>query len=166
LFETSAAYAVGTPDEDTETVADEEYHRRKSGRRKPPYVLPRVRIEHDLLDAHKQCPCGACLQRIGEQTSEQYDVIPPVFSVPEHVRFKYACPACDDHSVTTAPKQMTDRRGQEGVVGSPQLTRRACQCRLVLDRRDRQGQRLRETLIYSRFHEKIQLTGSQQDTLS
>jgi transposase len=91
-------------DDTTEIVV----RRKKGGRRKAPKDLPRVRVEHDLPEADKQCRCGACLTRIGEETTEQYDVIPPVFRVLEHVRFKYACPVCDDHGVTTAPKASPD----------------------------------------------------------
>ena len=69
--------------------------RKKGGRRKPPKHLPRERIEHDLSDADKRCQCGTCRTRIGEQVSEQYDVLPPTFRVLEHVRFVYACPKCD-----------------------------------------------------------------------
>jgi len=106
LFEPPAEPADIAPDE----AADEPIvaRRKKGGRRKAPKDLPRVRVEHDLPEADKRCSCGACLERIGEQTSEQYDVIPPVFRVLEHVRFKYACPACDDHGVTTAPKATAD----------------------------------------------------------
>ena len=87
-----------------EQVTVETHTRKKGGRRKAPKDLPRVRVEHDWPESEKQCTCGACLQRIGEETSEQYDVIPPVFQVLEHVRFKYACPACDEQGVLTAPK--------------------------------------------------------------
>jgi Transposase and inactivated derivatives len=68
-------------------------HTRKTGgRRLPPSDLPRVRVEHDLSEAEKRCDCGYCLDRIGEETSFQYDVIPPKFQVIENVKFKYACP--------------------------------------------------------------------------
>jgi len=71
--------------------------RKKGGRRIPPKDLPRVRVEHDLPEASKQCTCGHCLTRIGEETSFQYDVIPAKFQVLEHVKLKYACsnPKCD-----------------------------------------------------------------------
>jgi transposase len=82
--------------------------RQPGGRRKPPKHLPRVRIEHDLPEADKQCTCGACLVRIGEEASEQYDVIPPVFRILEQVRFKYTCPVCGQHGVRTAPKTTPD----------------------------------------------------------
>ena len=69
--------------------------RKKGGRRKPPKHLPRECVEHDLSDEDKRCQCGASRARIGEQVSEQYDVLPATFRVLEHVRFVYACPKCD-----------------------------------------------------------------------
>lgn len=106
LFDTTDALADTDPDEqETHSVV---IQRKKGGRQKAPKNLPRKRIEHDLEEADKQCACGACLERIGEQVTEQYDVIPPVFQVLEHVRFKYACPACDEHGVTTADKKTPD----------------------------------------------------------
>ncbi|QFY88695.2 transposase [Magnetovirga frankeli] len=49
---------------------------------------------HDLDEAEKQCACGAELMPMGEEISEQYDVIPPVFRVLQQVRIKYSCPCC------------------------------------------------------------------------
>jgi len=41
-------------------------HERKRGGRKPlAQSLPRVRIEHDLAESEKICPCGCALTRIG-----------------------------------------------------------------------------------------------------
>ncbi len=82
-----------------------EHTRKLGGRRIPPKHLPRVRVEHDLPEAAKQCTCGHCLKRIGEETSYQYDVIPAKFQVIENVRFKYACsnPKCGQ-SPKTAPQ--------------------------------------------------------------
>jgi transposase len=91
-----------------DTIQIEAHTRKKGGRRKAPRDLPRERVEHHLPQAEKQCTCGACLERIGEEISEQYDVVPPVFRVLEHVRFKYACPVCDDNGVKTAAKSLPD----------------------------------------------------------
>ena len=84
-------------------------HTRERGKRKPiDAKLPRVRIEHDIPEAHKTCPCGCQLTRIGEVTSEQFDIVPATARVLQHVRFKYACRTCegtshDGKAVTTAP---------------------------------------------------------------
>ncbi len=92
LFDDAETDIKEAPKEEEVTVP--EHTRKKGGRRKPPKDLPRVRIEHDLSEAEKQCTCGACLTRIDEEISEQYDVLPPVFRVLQHVRFKYVCPRC------------------------------------------------------------------------
>lgn len=76
--------------------------RKKPGRKPLPASLPRIRIEHDLADADKHCPCGCHLTRIGEETSEQLDIIPAKVRVLQHVRFKYACRACEE-TILTAP---------------------------------------------------------------
>ena len=62
-------------------------HKRKKGGLKPlPDNLPRVRIEHDIPEAEKVCPCGCQKSRIGEETSEQLDVVPAHARVLQHVR--------------------------------------------------------------------------------
>ena len=67
-----------------------------------PDYLPRVRIEHDLPEAEKTCACGCGLTRIGEDTSEQLDIVPAQVRVLQHVRLKYACKACEE-TIKTAP---------------------------------------------------------------
>ena len=96
-------------------IAVPAHTRRNGGRRNPPANLPRVRVEHDLAEEEKECTCGHCLTRIGEETSFQYDVIPAKFLVIENVKLKYGCfnPACDQppktaqqihHPLCHAPK--------------------------------------------------------------
>jgi transposase len=70
--------------------------RHDHGRNKLPEHLPRIPIEHDLSDDEKKCPCcGEVRCRIGEEVSEQLEIIPAKFQVLKHVRFKYACRACE-----------------------------------------------------------------------
>lgn len=97
------------PDEvanETATVEDiitVEYQRRRGKRQRCLVDLPREKVEYDLTDEEKVCDCGAALKRIGEQTSEQYDIIPQQYRVIEHVQHKYACPCCQCQ-VKVAPK--------------------------------------------------------------
>lgn len=50
---------------------------KRRGKRKPlPANLPRVEIIHDLPEHELTCACGACKQVIGEETSEQLEIIP------------------------------------------------------------------------------------------
>ena len=65
-------------------------------RRKPlPQALPRVERLIDLPEQDKQCECGHPLVRIGQDTSEKLDVIPPQVQVIRTVRPKYACHHCE-----------------------------------------------------------------------
>jgi transposase len=74
-------------------------HKRAKGNRKPlDDRLPRKRIEHDIADAEKLCPCGSGQKRprIGEIVTEQADIVPAKVVVLQHVRFKYGpCRQCD-----------------------------------------------------------------------
>ncbi len=81
--------------------------RRSHGRPALPEDLPREEIVYDLDDADKVCPRdGAALKLIGEETSEQLEIIPATVKVIRHIRLKYACPCCDQHVATAAkPKQ-------------------------------------------------------------
>ena len=75
-----------------------EHTRRKGGRKPLSETLPRVRIEHDLAEGDKLCPCGSghTRPRIGEMISEQADIVPATVQVLQHVRFKYGpCHACE-----------------------------------------------------------------------
>lgn len=65
--------------------------------------LLRYRFYHDLPEGDRQCRCcHTFLQRIGQDSSEQIEVLPFRLYVAEHIRFKYACRACK--TVVMAPK--------------------------------------------------------------
>ncbi len=81
-------------EDDAESASETPVARKAGGRRRPPEHLPRIRVVHDLDEADKQCACGVDLVPMGEEISEQYDVIPPVFRVLQQVRIKYCCPGC------------------------------------------------------------------------
>lgn len=85
-----------------ERITVPEHERKKSGRKPLPASLPRIRVEHDLTETEKQCGCGCQLSRIGEEISEQLDIIPAQVRVIEHVRSKYACRSCEE-TIKTAP---------------------------------------------------------------
>ena len=69
---------------------------RTRGARKPlPPELPRVQIRHALPEAARRCPCGCELTLIGEEISEQLDVIPARIQVLQHIRERYACSHCE-----------------------------------------------------------------------
>jgi len=78
------------------------------GRQPLPGHLPRERVEYDLAEADKACPCcGGPRVCIGEQVCEQLDYRPASYFVVEHVRQTWACRSCDGPSerrfATTGP---------------------------------------------------------------
>src|SRR5262245_50644001 len=96
------------------TTADPPPRRRRGhGRRPLPDHLPRERVEFDLSEAEKACPCcGRTRVRISAETSEQLDYRPASLFVVQRIRHTYACPGCsrtadpaDDPTptITTAP---------------------------------------------------------------
>ena len=81
---------------------------RKRGRQADlPPELPRVEVIHELPEEQRHCPEGHDLKVIGEEVSEQLDIIPAKIRVIRHIRKKYACPCCEAHVKTAAaPDQL------------------------------------------------------------
>jgi len=85
------------------------------GRAPLPALLPRRRVEHALPDDRCTCTaCGARLVQIGEETSEQLDYQPASLFVIEHVRFTYACHACEGTVVTAELPAAPIEKGRPG----------------------------------------------------
>ena len=82
-------------DHGTEEIRVPAHNRKKRGRKPLPEDLPRVEKLHDIDDADKVCGCGSDLERIGEEVSEQLDIIPARIRVIRHIRPKYACRNCE-----------------------------------------------------------------------
>jgi transposase len=80
--------------EDEEITIDG-YKRKKRGRKPLPDEFERVEVLHDLSSEEKQCGCGCEMSRIGEEVSEQLEIIPAQLWVIRNVRPKYACKNCD-----------------------------------------------------------------------
>jgi len=73
----------------------------KRGRKPLPANLPRTRIEYDLPDDGKICPCcRGALHRMGEEVTEQLHIEVKA-SVLQHARLKYACRHCERHGIRT-----------------------------------------------------------------
>ena len=94
--------------EENDTPADSESTESAPRRNKPirkplPAHLPRVVKIYELPADQRQCACGCELCEIGEEISEQLEMIPAQFQVIRHVRKKYACRGCED-TVKTAEK--------------------------------------------------------------
>jgi len=95
------------PEVESASVTIPSHERKKCGRTKLPDNLPRIEVIHDLADADKICDNdGHALHKIGEEISEQLDIIPAQVRVIRNIRIKYACRACEQGIKTAAmPKQ-------------------------------------------------------------
>jgi transposase len=78
------------------------------GKRKPlPVELPRIEVIHDVAEAERICACGTPMVEIGQDVSEQLDIVPMQVRVLRHVRKRYGCPKGDQAPVTApAPAQV------------------------------------------------------------
>ena len=103
------------PEEDAEDEEPAERQRRHGGRRKLPAELPRQRIEYELPDDQLPCPhCAELRRKIGEDVSEQLEFIPASLHVIQHVRFKYACRACQEQVVVAGKPAQPIEKGLPG----------------------------------------------------
>jgi transposase len=83
-------------------------NRKGHGRRRIPPDLPRERRIHDLPDNEKPCPCcGTMREVIGQEVSEQLDIVPAKLKVIEHVRLKYICKECEAKAAEGGPQIQT-----------------------------------------------------------
>lgn len=64
--------------------------------------LKRVNVVHDVPESERTCPCGTPMVEIGQDVSEQLDIVPMQVRVLRHIRKRYGCPG-SAHAPVTAP---------------------------------------------------------------
>lgn len=64
--------------------------KKKLGRKPLPKNMPYIEHSHDINDADKHCACGCVLTHIGNETSEQLDVLPQVFTSEKNTPVSHA----------------------------------------------------------------------------
>jgi transposase len=64
--------------------------------------LPRVDVLHDVPEADRTCACGTPMVEIGQDISEQLDIVPMQVRVLRHIRMRYGCPTSQHAPVTAA----------------------------------------------------------------
>lgn len=81
------------------------------GKRKPlPADLPRMEVIHELPDHELTCACGCRKHSVGEEISEQLEIVPMQIRVIKHVRKVYACRGCESAPVTAyKPAQLSEK---------------------------------------------------------
>ena len=73
------------------------------GKRDPlPAELKRVNVVHDVPAAERTCPCGTPMVEIGEEVSEQLDLVPMQVRALRNIRKRYGCPNSEHAPVTAA----------------------------------------------------------------
>jgi transposase len=86
---------------DTGLPDAEKLEGKKPGRRPLPANLPRQRVEYDLADDQKACPCCSNrMHRMGELVIEQLHIEVKA-TVLQNARAKYACRHCDRTGIST-----------------------------------------------------------------
>jgi len=84
---------------------------KRRGKRKPlPTDLPRIEVIHELPEHELTCACGCRKHAIGEEVSEQLEIIPMQIRVIKHVRKVYGCRDCESAPVTAdKPAQLIEK---------------------------------------------------------
>jgi len=120
LFNEAEVLSTSTPAGEGDEVVVPAHKRARGKRKALDDKLPRQRLEHDIDDADKLCPCGSghVRQRIGEIVTEQADIVPAKVIVQQHVRFKYGpCRKCDGVFPET-PAPLTNVDPSIAAIGS------------------------------------------------
>ena len=100
--EVDSAQAVFVTEDASDKLTIASHTRKKPGRQPLSDSLPRVDVIHELDEHERECPHdGRRLTEIGEEISEQLDIIPAKMQVLRHRRKKYAC-TCG-RCIKTAP---------------------------------------------------------------
>jgi transposase len=101
IIEQAQAEPASAPAAEPTPPATPAASQKKSHGRKPlPASLPRRPIVYDVPPEERACPdCGAERTRIGQEVREQLEYIPASMIVLEHIRPKYACPACQGNII-------------------------------------------------------------------
>ncbi|MBB3230953.1 IS66 family transposase [Halomonas stenophila] len=92
--------------------------RTRGGRVALPSELPRVDVVHELPEDSRHCAeDGTALKVIGEEISEELHVVPARVEVIRHVRYKYACPACEEGvQVAPAPAKLLPKSNASATL--------------------------------------------------
>ncbi len=64
--------------------------------------LKRVDVVHEVPEDERTCPCGTPMVEIGQEISEQLDIVPMQIRVLRHIRKRYGCPSSIHTPVTAA----------------------------------------------------------------
>lgn len=104
LFDEAELIESEKPDEPAPLPSEKQKPKKPRGKRVPlPESLPRKVIVHDISEKEKICGCGEPMVKIGEEISEELEIIPAKVLVRRHIRPKYGCKGCEGSGDEDAP---------------------------------------------------------------
>ncbi len=120
LFNEPESLSTPPVDEDEEVVTPSP----RRGKRKPLSAdLPRIEVIHELPEHELTCACGCRKHVIGDETSEQLDIVPMQIRVIKHIRKVYGCRGCETAPVTAdKPAQLIEKSMASPTVLAMLLT--------------------------------------------
>ena len=87
----------GIPSDKEESITIKEYTRKKGGKKKLPDYLPIEEHVYELSESEKECRyCGKTHPVIGEERTEELDIIPMQIKKVVHIAKKYGPCTCDE----------------------------------------------------------------------
>lgn len=121
-FNEPESVELTAPEPDEEVVAPGP---RRGKRRLLSADLPRIEVIHELPEHELTCTCGCRKHTIGEETSEQLDIVPMQIRVIKHIRKVYGCRGCESAPVTAdKPAQLIEKSMASPSVLAMLLTTR------------------------------------------
>ncbi len=111
LFDEAEALAQSSTDADdiapipADEAASSDKKSKKVARGKRtalPAGLERIDVVHEVQESERTCPCGTPMIEIGQDISEQLDIVPMQVRVLRHIRKRYACPGGESAPLTAA----------------------------------------------------------------
>lgn len=111
LFNEAESVAVPITDNADEEAEEVVAPVKRRGKRKPLSAdLPRIEVVHELPEHELTCACGCRKHAIGEETSEQLEIVPMQIRVIKHIRKVYGCRGCETAPVTAdKPAQLIEK---------------------------------------------------------
>ena len=115
LFDEDTAQDIAAVEAELDLPAAPAARRSRAGRQALPDHLERIDVRHEP----DSCTCPACqanLVKIGEDISEQLDIVPAKFFVLRHIRPQYACRQCETITAAAVAPAVID-----GSLAAPGL---------------------------------------------
>ena len=108
----------GSEEEEQEEEASSRKRRRRRHRGRVPLPDHLPRHTHEIHPPDAECTCSCCetaKKIIGQEVTEELEVIPAKFFVNRYVRYKYACPNGCDGEIRIGP--LPPRPIEKGIPG-------------------------------------------------